>query len=786
MWISYLKIAYRNLMRNRVFTLINLFGLSIGIAGSILILLWVHHEINFDRFHDKLDRLYEVWNKEEMNGEIVNWNYTSKPLGPTLLAEYPEIASMTRFGDAEDYLLANGEKKLTQKVTVVDKAFLSMFDFPLIKGDLQTYFSRPESIVLTESAAQRLFGHEEAMGQLVIVEKELAVTVTGILKDLPDNTQFQFDGLLSWSLWKQLGYEDEHWGNNSVRTYVELHPHVSLKQANASIKGVVQKHSKERNEVMLYPVSRMHLYGSFENGKEAGGKITLVTQFILIAFFILLIACVNFMNLSTARSEKRAREVGIRKLSGAGRGKLIAQFISESVILTLVASVLGFLMAGLFLPQFNSMMASNLVLPVKNEFFWLLFIGFVFFTGVFSGSYPAFFLSAFIPVKVLKGNVSSPGSAFSLRKVLVVFQFALAVILISATLIVRQQIDYVQSRNAGFERDQLVYHSYSKDMDRNYETFRNEMLESGAVNGISRTLSPLSEVWSSSTQMSWQGHEERPTVDIDRMTVDADFVQTAGLRLLQGRDIDGYNFIADSISVLLNQSAVQAMGFNDPVGEVIIDNGREWKVVGVVADFVISSPFNQIDPMVIFGPQSKNWFNFVHFKLNPSNTIAENLSRIEKVFAKHNPDFPFDFKFVDQEYEAKFLDQKRTGKLTLMFASLAIAISCLGLFGLAAFMAEQRLKEIGVRKVLGASSGTIIALLTGDFLKLVFISIILAIPISWYIMNNWLGSFQYRISISWQVFFLAGTVALVIAFLTVSSQAIKAALMNPVESLRSE
>jgi len=781
---NYFTIAWRTLWKNKSFSIINISGLTVGMAGAIIILLWIRYETSFDKFHSKVDRLYEVWNQAEFNGELNTWSFTPKPLGPILGSEFPEVAAFSRFQSPSDMLLAFEDKKSHQSLTVIDPGFFTMFDFGLLKGDKLTVFSKPESIVLSSDAAERLFGDGDPIGKEVILENQVSLMVTGVMSNLPANSDFKFDGALPWSLYKKLGYEDEFWGNNSVKTYIELQPEVNFQIASDNIRGITKRYSVEENDLILHPVSKMHLYDHYENGVLAEGNMQLVKQFSWVALFILLIACINFMNLSTARSEKRAKEVGIRKLSGAGREKLIFQFIGESMVMSTVAAVLSLLVVELTLPFFNNLMGSALDLPLDSFAFWLFLAGFIGITGLLAGSYPAFFLSSFLPAKVLKGRFSSPKSAFSLRRVLVVLQFTFAVILIAATLIIKKQIEFGQNRQSGFDREQLVYHTLTEDMSKNYETLRNELLESGSVLAASRTMSPITENWSNSWEMTWQGKDPNTTITIDRFSTDADLVKTMGFRLVSGRDIDIFQHASDSNAVLINQAAAEVLGFEEPLGQIIKDMNKDWQVVGLVEDFIMNSPYQKVNPLVIFGPNA--WFSVLHVRLNPENSVDENLAFIENIFAKHNPNFPFQYNFVDEAYAAKFQTQERVGKLTLWFSGLAIFISCLGLFGLAAFMAEQRMKEISVRKIFGASSGKVVSLLTGDFVKLVLVSLVIALPISWYLMNEWLKDFNYRIELNIWIFLLVALITLLIAVVTVSSQALKAAWANPVDALKSE
>ncbi len=784
MWKNYFKIAWRNLSKNKGFTFINIIGLSVGMAGSILILLWVHHQFSFDRFHSKSDNLYQVWNQTDFNGELQSWNYTPKPMAFALKDNYAEIAGVTRFNFPNPILMEAEEIAISQKATQVDPDFFNMFDLPLISGDPDQVFADPHSVVLTENAAFKQFGRLDVVGETILLDKQVEVVVTGILEDLPSNTEFQFDALVPWELWKKLGMEDEYWGNNSVKTYVELQSGASLAHTNNLIKDITRENSTEDNDVFLYPLSNVHLYSEFKNGVVVGGRIQVVKQFTVLAIFILVIACINFMNLSTARSEKRAKEVGVRKLSGADRGMLIGQFLSESVLLTLFSAVVAFFIFVLVLPVFNQVMDTQLEVPYGYLPFWILFVVFALLTGLLSGSYPAFFLSSFVPAKVLKGYINSPKSSFTLRKGLVVFQFTISVILVAATLIVKSQLDYGLQRDSGYNRDQLVFHELTETLGKSYDSFRNTMMESGAITSISRTMSPLSEGWSNTWAVNWDGKDPDVVHTFDRFSTDSDLVTTAGLKLIKGRDIDIYTYPSDSSALLINQTMADLVGMDDIIGQLLEDNGHQWHVVGVVEDFIIGSPYGKVNPMIIAGP--KAWFGMLHFRLNAERSVRDNLARIKEVFGQYNTDYPFDYRFVDQAYAAKFENQQRIARLTMMFSALAILISCLGLLGLAAFMAEQRIKEVGVRRVLGASVQTIILLLTRDFVKLVFVSILLAVPITWYVMEKWLMDFTYRIEIDWKVFMITALVTILIAILTVSSQAIKAALSNPVNSLKNE
>jgi putative ABC transport system permease protein len=787
MWKNYFKIAWRNLLRNKAFTVINICGLVIGMTLAVLLLLWVQYEFTYDQFHAKKDRLYEVYHQAVYDGNIGTSNFTPQPLAPVLEANYPEVLRSART-TGMDLTLNAGERQLDESVIVIDPAFLDMFDFPLVKGDLSNVFDSPLSIVLTEELASKLFGHEDPIGRAISLNGEADVMVTGVLKDLPPNTKFHIEALLPWSLLKLMEYESDFWGNNSVQTYVELHPETNVGLLDRKIKDVIRVHSDVEADILLHPLDKWHLYSRFENGVQAGGRITIVNMLCTIAGIALLIACINFMNLSTARSEKRAKEVGIRKVSGGDRSSLISQFLMESILIASISGILSLVLVGLLLPSFNAFTDQQIDIPFDASWFWIGYSGIVLLTGILAGSYPAFFLSSFRPIGVLNGVLKPTKSSFTLRQILVIAQFAFATVSIAATIIVHQQYQHALKREIGYDKDQLVYISYYGGIKDNFSAFREELLQSNAVSSISRTLSPFSEGYSSGAGVEWPGKSAADRTVFDYFSTDADLVRTAGLELLEGRDIDIFAFPSDSSSMLLNETAVKAMGLADPIGQKIRHKinhvDREWEVVGVIRDFVLRSPFEKTAPMVIHGPHF--WHEIVHLRLNSDRGIKENLEKIEAVAKKYNGDVNMAIRFVDEEYAGKFHGAERTADLATVFCMVTIFISCMGLFGLASFMAEQRQKEIGIRKVLGSSVTAIMILLSTDFIKLVLIAMVVALPVSWYAMKIFLRGFSYRIEPEWYHFVLTGVATLLIALLTVSFQAIRAAVANPVESLRSE
>ncbi len=789
MFKNYLKITWRNMLKHKAFSLINIVGLAIGMASSSLILLWIQNEVSYDLFHEKKDRLYSVYNRSVFDGKLWCWETTPKVMGKTLKQDYPMVEEVARVNNA-GFLFTVGDKHLNVDGMFTDPGFLTMFTFPLVQGNAKSALNGEHNIVITEKLSKKLFGDDPAMGKTVKIDSNAYFTVTGVMKDLPNNTRFNFEYLLPWTYLKTIKWDDDFWGNNSIQTFVLLKPGVTEAMADKAILNLTKSHSDVKDiQQFLHPLKQWRLYSKFdEKGNVSGGRIDTIRIFSIIAGFILLIACINFMNLSTARSEKRAREVGIRKVVGALRNSLIWQFLVESVFIALIAGIIALIIVQISLSGFNTLTEKQLFIPYGNFYFWLIFLSFILFTGVISGSYPALYLSSFRPVSVLKGTFKAANALITPRRLLVVIQFTFAVVLIICTIIIREQLQYAQDRDAGYKKDNLVYVMMSGKTGKNYEGIKNELISSGAAVSVAKTSSPVTAGWSDSWGFRWKGSAPDNKVDFNIYSTDGDLVKTMGLKIVAGRDIDPKVYPTDSSAVLLNEAAVKVMNLKNPVGELITNgegkDARTMHVVGVIKDFILQSPYEPVKHMLIQGP--KGWFNVIHFRLNNAHGTAENLKRAEQVFKKYNPDYPFEYHFVDQEYAKKFGDEKRTGTLASLFAGLTIIISCLGLFGLAAYMAQNRIKEIGVRKVLGASVTGITTLLSKDFLKLVMIAFVIAAPIAWFAMNKWLLSYSYRISISVWVFLIAAVITMFISIVTVSFQAIKAALTNPVKSLRGE
>ncbi|HEY4151278.1 MAG TPA: ABC transporter permease [Chitinophagaceae bacterium] len=786
MFKNYWKIAFRNLLRNKGFSFLNISGLAIGMASAVLIMLWIQNEVGYDRFHEKTGRLFEIWHNDKTDKGLQSSEVSPEMLAPTLKKDYPEVEEVSRVSSPLNYLFALGEKNMKAKGLLVDSGFLQMFSFPLITGNTASVLNTPYSIVLTETFARNLFGSTDPVGKMVWVENAENYIVTGIVHDPPSNTRFSFDFLLSYEHKNAKHFIDSDWTDFSGPTYALLKPGTSPEAFNAKIKNIVAQHSNGRHqaEMFAYPLSRLRLYSKFENGKAVGGKIAVVRIFGIIALFILLIACINFMNLSTARSEKRAKEVGIRKVIGAQKASLIGQFIGESLLISLLAGIIALVLVQLSLPAFSELVRRHLSIDYGNPLFWLSVLGFIAFTGLLAGSYPAFFLSSYKPVVVLKGSFRKINTLVTPRKVLVVTQFSFAIVLIICTLVVSRQVKYAQERQPGYDRNNLIYTYIEGDIKKNYGPIKDALLQSGAATAVCKTLAPLTQNWSSGSHIVWQGKEPDARISINRFSEDGGMVAVAGLKLVEGRDIDLKLFPADSTACLINESALKIMGFKHPLGQTIEDYPDQWHVVGVIKDFLQESPYDPVKPLLIKG--AKSGMSILQIKLSDSHSITQNIASVEKIFHQFNPAYPFEYHFVDLDYEAKFLDEQKIASIGILFGGLSILIACIGLFGLATYMAENRIKEIGIRKVLGASAANITALLSKDFVRLVLLSIVIASPIGWWAMNKWLEGYQYRIHITPVVFIVAGALALCIALLTVSYQSLKAALANPVRNLRTE
>jgi putative ABC transport system permease protein len=795
---NYLTIALRNMVRQRIHSFINIAGLAIGMAVAILIGLWIYDELSFNKNHQNYESIVRVYRKQHRPGETFVSTYQTTGLGMVLKTDYGDhfkYVVMVRAG-IEDRVVAYGEKKFTQSGYFMQPEGTEMLTLQMVNGSRQG-LKDMKSILLSETLAKKLFGDTNPVNEIVKMDAKWDLLVTGVYKDLPKNSEFSqatyFAPLyLYLDGWASLNA----WDNQHMYIYAQLQPGVDYKQVSPLVKNAIFPHvdeegKKSKPEVFLQPMKEWHLYSKFENGKlVTSDELTFVRLYGIIGVFVLLLACINFMNLSTARSSTRAKEVGIRKTIGSLRSQLVGQFLSESILVALLSFVLAILLVYLSLPWFNEVAGKEMVILWTNPLFWLAAIGFTLLNGILAGSYPALYLSSFNAVKVLKGTLRAGRYAAIPRKVLVTFQFTVSITLIIGTIIVYQQIEYAKNRPVGYTREGLLsLRPHSPEYSGKYQVLREELKKTGVVTEAAQTNYPITNTRGNNDGFEWKGKDPRmePDISFNTIRVTHEYGKTIGWQFIAGRDFSR-EFTTDKNGVVINESAAKIIGYENPVGEML--RSPEWmgnenyQILGVVKDMVKDSPFEPTRPSIIF--LSEGDMEWLYIRLKPYVSASEALPKIEKVFKTLIPSAPFDYNFADEEYNAKFQAEERVGKLAAVFASLAICISCLGLFGLASFVAEQRTKEIGIRKVLGATLFDLWHLLSKEFVWLVMCALLIAAPIAWYFLSGWLENYEYRTQISGWIFVLAGIAALLITLCTVSFQAIKAALMNPVKSLRNE
>lgn len=792
MFKNYIKIALRGLRKHRAYSLINISGLAIGMAVALLIGLWIYYEYSYDRFLPEFSKVYRVKRHYTLD-KVYTSNAISLPLVDILRNEIPGIQYVAQADwGGSDHSLVVANTRLYLAGTFVGVDFLNIFQFPLVQGDAATALINPNSILLTASTASALFGQKDPMNQAVRFDNSQELMVTGVIEDPPPNSTHQFNYLVPFAFMEQnMAYVREaksDWGMNGFTLFAKLESNVKYAQIAPKIKNILAENSPEtratKQELSMQPMTEWHLYGKYENGRAVGGFIEYLWMFGTIGLLVLLIACINFMNLATARSAKRAKEVGIRKAIGSKRKQIITQFLSESSLLTLLSFGLALLMVYLALGPFNQLLGSQVSVPLEQPVFWLIMLVYIGLTALLAGSRSAFYLSSFNPVKVLKGTVQSPRSAAWARKVLVVLQFSCSVVLIICTLIIYQQIKYVKNRPTGYDQHRLLMTDISEDLGRNYEALTNELRQSGLVTNVTRSSSSATDVTYYSNIDHWPGKQESSLpLGVAAITITDTYFETMGMSLLEGRNF-GDNPTADSNSVILNEAAVKQLGISDPIGQRITwHKNQQATIIGVVKDAVLESPYNPVEP-VLFTPRGF-WVSII-YRLSPQVSTSEALGQLGKIFDKFNPAYAFEYRFVDEAHAQKFHLEVLVGKLAGLFAGLAIFVSCLGLFGLAAYLAEQRRKEIGIRKVFGATVLQIWTLLSGEFLLLVSISCILASPPAFYLLQNWLRQYSYRIEIGPAVFIITGIVVLLITLVTISFQTIRTSRIRPAESLRAE
>lgn len=795
MFRSYFKIGWRNLFKEKGYSLINIGGLAAGMAVAVLIALWIYDELSFNKYHKNYDSIARVMYRVTLNnGEVGHSDHMPFPLGPELAQSFEndfQYVVMSNF--TSGHIISNGDLKFTKLGNYMWPDGPKMLTLEMISGT-QDGLKEMNSIMLSESLARTLFGDEDPINKAVKIDSEVNVKVTGIYRDLPKNSEFHEVAFIApWELY--LASNDwtkrfrDSWSSGNIQILVQLAPHAELDNVSHKIKGAIYDHVAEgdkvfNHEVFLHPMSKWNLYNEFKNGKSVGGQIRIVWLFGTIGIFVLLLACINFMNLSTARSERRAKEVGIRKAIGSFRRQLMSQFFSESLLVVILAFIFSIGTVWLALPWFNQIANKQITMPWTNQFFWILCMAFVVLTGIIAGSYPALYLSSFQPVKVLKGTFRVGRFATIPRKVLVVMQFAVSVTLIIGTIVVYQQIQFAKERPVGYNREGLIYlNMKTNEIHEHFDVVRNELITSGAVLEIAESNISVVSIGPGNGGVDWKGKKPGYLDQFNMDWVSPEYGKTVGWQFVAGRDFSRA-IESDKTGIVINESAVKYMGLDEPVGEILRWQNQDFTILGVVKDMVVGSPY-QSTQQRIYMPLG--WpGNVVSIRINPERSTHEALATIQSVFKQHVPGMPFDYYFADEQYAKKFDTEVRIGKLASVFAALAILISCMGLFGLASFVAEQRTKEIGIRKIVGASVYSLWGMLSKDFVVLVVISCAIAIPLAYYYLNSWLQQYEYRTEISLWIFGATGIGALLITLTTVSFQAIKAAMMNPVKSLRSE
>jgi putative ABC transport system permease protein len=798
MFKNYLIIAWRNLLKNRTSSFINISGLAIGMSVAMLIGMWIWDEMTFNRGFENYDRIGRVLQNRTSNTDIITVASIPFPLGGELQRNYTNNFKYVVMASGQgDHILTSGDKNLSRRGMFFQDKGPEMLALHMIYGT-RDGLSDPHSVLINESTSKALFGDDDPTNKLVRIDNKLEVKVTGVYKDIPQNTDFNDMAFFApWSLYitseTWIKNAVDQWDNNSFELFVQIADNTSYNIADKNITEVKYNHDAPADKqykvaLFIQPMSDWHLKSHWENGVQTGGFIEYVRLFSIIGVFVLLLACINFMNLSTARSEKRAKEVGIRKSIGSLRKNLIFQFYIESFLVVVFAFGLSLLLCALLLPFFNEMANKSISIPWMLPAFWITSVVFCLLTSIVAGSYPAMYLSSFQPVKVLKGAFRTGRLASIPRKVLVVLQFTISITLIIGTIIVYNQIQYTKNRPIGYDRDGLMMiRMKTPDFYGKFDLLKTELKNSGAVKEFAESSSPITEAWSDNDGFSWEGKDPALNGDFITISESGEFGKTVGWQFLEGRDFSK-DFKTDSSAIIMNEAAVKYMNIKHPVGTIVKSGHdkdfRYFKVVGVIKDMIMESPY---DPVVqTFYFMDQNNVNWIDLKLNPTRSASESIAKVEAIFKKYIPSVPFEYKFADSEFAAKFANETRIGKLSACFAVLAIFISCLGLFGLSSFVAEQRTKEIGVRKVLGATVFNLWKMLSKDFVLLVLISLAIVIPTAYYFMHNWLLNYKYRTEISGWVFIASGLGAILITLITVSYQSIKAALANPVKSLKTE
>ena len=787
-----LKIALRNLWKNKTSSFINVIGLAIGLAACLMLLLYVTYELNFDKHSKNSDNIYTVMTNipDDKKNIAATFEGSTTALGPLLKAEVPEIKHLARMNYLKQGLVAVGENGFKKLGKFAEPDILKLFDYQYLVGNAATAMQNPRSIILTESTARILFGSTQVLNRIVRYQNTDDLTVSAVIKDMPENTSalLKFDYLMPWAFYETVdkSAKELNWGNYSFVTMLSLDPSANVNKVNEKISKVIKTHTEEANQPhFIYPYNKLHLYGKFENGVNVGGDIEQIYLFVALAFGILLIACINFMNMATAKSEKRAKEVGIKKTIGANRASLIMQFLTESMVLTFIAVIAAIALLEICLPTFNNLLNIKLSISYFSGSSWIWILGIVFTTGLIAGSYPAFYLSAFNPIQTLKKKIKSNGFfAINLRQVLVVGQFCFAIILIISTMVIYRQIQFIKNKPLGFDVNALVEMPQDGELKTKFETVKTQLLKSGAVTAMSQSSVGISHRGQNFNGIKWEGMATPENTQLfNQVSTTYDYIKTNGIKLIGGRDFSK-QFASDTAAVLVSASAIKAFGYKNPVGKSVTVFGDKYNIIGVFDDYVWDSPYKSNNPIVVFFDEKRT--GTVTMRLNEANSIAQNIATITKITKQFNPAYPTEISFLNNIYLEKYKAEKTLGVLSNLFGGLAIFVSCLGLFGLVAYSAEQRTKEFGVRKVLGASLMNLMQLLSLSFVKMIVVSIVIAVPLSYYLMNKWLMNFEFRTEISWWIIPVAGFGTLLMALLTISFQAYKSARANPVDALKYE
>ena len=782
---NYFKKAFRNLLRNKVYGSLNIFGLAIGIACAGLIFLWMEDEFSYNHQHSKKDQLYQILENQPFEGKTYTFSATPGLLAEAMKKEFPGIRNSCRLTWTNYTLFNLGEKSIYERGNYADSSIFSMFTIPFVQGKKETVFQQLHSLAISEKMAKKFFGDQkDIVGKTLKVDNKEEYIIGGVFRDLPQNSSIKFDWLSPFKIYHDKNEWLNQWDNNGIQTFVELEQKADPGLINKKLDNYLKaKDTTIVAQPFLFAMNDWRLHGKFEEGKQVGGRIQYVRTFSIIAWIILLIACINFMNLATARSEKRAREVGVRKVLGAGKKILVAQFIGEAMVMALLSMLIAVAIIYLMLPSFNTLVEKQLQIGLDNPLHLLSLILIGLICGLVAGSYPALYLSSFNPVWVFKGiNLKASGAAY-IRKGLVVLQFTISIILIIGTIIVYNQIQHIKNRELGYDKDNVIQTGLRGDMQKNFSVIKNQLLSSGYVENVA--MSNLNQLYmgSSTGSFNWEGKDPSKKVLVTQDYISPEYIKTMGMQITKGRDFYP-DAKQDSSNVIINEAFAKIIGKEEVVGTLLREDTTKYTIVGVVKDFVFDDMYGKSDPLIF--RCFPEYFGYMYIRLKDPANVERAVDKIETVVKSNNPGYPFDYIFVDDEFDRLFKSEMLIGKLSRIFALLAIVITCLGLFGLAAYTAERRTKEIGVRKVLGSSVAGIAGLLSKDFLKLVVLSSLISFPLAWWFMHTWLQNYAYRIEISWWIFIVAAALAIIIALFTISFQAIKAALSNPVKSLRTE